>query len=99
MFTRTPSKLLNGASQSDGRGGDLGLQAKVETKGKQVWSDSELREEKRPGLGHKERFVLADSAGLGQASLGSVSRKYFHCLIPGHRIVIRRYRTLNAFTG
>ena len=50
MFTRTPSKLLNGASQSDGRGGDLGLQAKVETKGKQVWSDSELREEKRPGL-------------------------------------------------
>ena len=52
------------------------------------------------GLGHKERFVLADSAGLGQASLGSVSRKYFLCLIPGHRIVIRhRYRTLNAFTG
>ena len=72
MFTRTPSKLLNGASQSDGRGGDLGLQAKVETKGKQVWSDSELREEKRPGLAGAGTQRTVCSGGQRWAGAGLI---------------------------
>lgn len=51
-------------------------------------------------LGYKERlFVLvADRAGLGQASLGT-SRKYFHCLIPGHQTDIRQISHIGCFHG
>ena len=80
-----------------------GLQAKVETKGKQVCSDwaAEMAWAAWAARDTKNGCLFWwRTAGLGwagQASLGT-SRKYFHCLIPGHRIVIRRYRTLNAFT-
>ena len=99
-----PSKLLNGGawSLSEWRQG-RGLQAKVETKGKQVCSDwaAEMAWAAWAARDTKNGCLFWwRTAGLGwagQASLGT-SRKYFHCLIPGHRIVIRRYRTLNAFT-